>query len=167
MTVTGQKGTANRDVFAEWMTDHRGIIVKIVRSFTTDSADADDLSQEIAVAIWRSMSSFRGDSKPSTWIWRIALNRAISWQRSEKPSGLELDGARIVSTQGAEDGVKVERIYEAIRTLKPVDRSLMVLWLEGYRYAEIADITGMTESNVGARFSRARKRLNDHLKEVQ
>ncbi len=167
MTRFNRPRTADRTVFAEWMSEHRGIIVKIVRSFTATPADSDDLTQEITLALWKSVPSFRGGSKPSTWIWRIALNRAISWQRAERPPSLDVDDTVVVSNLQADDGVMVDRIYQSIRTLNPIDRSLIVLWLEGYRYAEIAEITGMTESNVGARFSRARARLSQQLKEVQ
>ncbi len=157
-----------RDVFAGWMTDHRGIIVKIVRSFTTDPTDADDLTQEITLALWRSMSSFEGRSKPSTWIWRIALNRAISWQRSTERPHADLDEvAEPSSSDRADDSVLVDRIYDAIRTLNPIDRALIMLSLEGHRYVEIADITGLTETNVGARLSRARTRLTEYLEEAK
>lgn len=157
-----------RDVFAGWMADHRGIIVKIVRSFTTDPTDAEDLTQEITLALWRSMSSFEGRSKPSTWIWRIALNRAISWQRATAHPHIDLDEvAEPSSSDRADDGVLVDRIYDAIRTLNPIDRALIMLSLEGHRYSEIADITGLTETNVGARLSRARTRLSEHLEGVK
>ena len=159
---------SDRDTFVGWMVEHRGVVVKIVRSFTVDPADDEDLTQEITVALWQSIPSFRGESKASTWIWRIALNRAISWQRSagDAHNGLD-DMEEQLATDRADDGLLVDRIYTAIRTLPPIDRSLVVLALEGYRYAEIADITGLTETNVGARLSRARTRLGKHLEETR
>jgi len=69
--------------FVEWLEDHRGIVVKVARSFAT-GRDVDDLVQEILVRLWKSASTFRGDSAPSTWIYRVALNRALTWQRDEK-----------------------------------------------------------------------------------
>lgn len=158
-----------RDIFAGWMTDHRGIVIKIVRSFAPDPTDADDLAQEIALALWRSVPSFRGDSKPSTWIWRIALNRAISWRRTAEDHCLAIHHAGVepLAVDRADDGLLVDRIYEAIRTLPAIDRSVVVLALEGLRYAEIAEITGLTETNVGARLSRARTRLSQHLEDAR
>ena len=154
------------DTFTTWMTDHRGIVVKIVPSFTRNAADADDLTQEIALALWRSIPSFRGESKASTWIWRIALNRAISWQRRSDDDHVDLDAVPTPQARDrAEQSVLVDRIYDAIRTLAPLDRSLIVLSLEGHRYAEIAEITGLTETNVGARLTRARRRLHDQLED--
>lgn len=157
----------DRDVFSSWMADHRGIIVKIVRSFTTDPADRDDLTQDISLALWRSIPSFEGRSKPSTWIWRIALNRAISWQRAERTHSALDEVPEPSASNRADDSVLVSRIYNAIRTLKPIDRSLIMLSLEGYPYTEIADITGLTETNVGARLSRARARLTELLEETR
>lgn len=158
----------NRQIFESWLTEHRGIIVKTVRGFTTKPSDADDLSQEIVLALWRSIDSFRGNAKPSTWIWRIALNRAISWQRAAKAPHIDLDDVPEPSAkERADDALLVDRIYAAIRTLAPLDRSLMMLSLEGYSYVEIAEMTGLTETNVGARLSRARTRLADRLEQHQ
>ncbi len=157
---------SERDIFAGWMTDHRGIIIKIIRSFTTDPTDADDLTQEITLALWRSVPSFQGRAKPSTWIWRIALNQAISWKRTIREH-TDIDEVTEPSASNrADDGLLVDRIYEAIRTLKPIDRSLIMLSLEGYRYGEIAEITGLTETNVGARLTRARMQLTVLLEET-
>lgn len=155
----------DRDVFVGWMTDHRGILVKIVRGFTAEPADADDLTQDISLALWRSIPSFRGDSKASTWIWRIALNQAISWQRARKEPHQALDEFGALAAERADDRLLVDRIYGAIWQLSPVDRALIMLLLEGYRHAEIAEITGLSESNVATRVSRARTRLSHHLEE--
>ncbi|MEM7095136.1 MAG: RNA polymerase sigma factor [Actinomycetota bacterium] len=158
-----------QQTFTDWMADHRGIVIKIVRSFTERASDADDLTQEIDLAVWRSIPSFRGDAKPSTWIWRIALNRAISWQRAERTGEAgtlrveHLGGggsAEPVARERADSSIGINRIFDAIRTLAPIDRSLIVLALEGHRYSEMAEITGLTESNVGARLSRARTHLD-------
>lgn len=158
----------NRQVFEGWIEEHRGIIVKIVRGFTTDPTDGADLTQDICLALWRSVPSFRGDAAPSTWIWRIALNQAITWQRKTPPPAAGLDEVIELQTpERVDEGVLVDHIYDAIRALAPVDRSLIMLSLDGYRYAEMSEITGLTESNVGARLSRARLRLTQQLEETQ
>lgn len=157
-----------RETFTVWMADHRGIVVKIVRGFTSDPTDADDLTQEITLALWRSIPSFRGESKASTWIWRIALNQAISWQRGAGPTHAAIDQvAESAAADRADDRILIDRIYEAIKTLGPLDRALVMLSLDGYRYAEMAEITGLTETNVGARLSRARTRLNEGLEDAR
>ncbi len=154
-------------VFDQWMADHQGIIVKIVRSFTHHPADSEDLTQDISLALWRSIPSFRGDAKPSTWIWRIALNQAISWRRAARDEHIDLDTVSPVTRDGAADAVMVDRIFEAIRTLAPIDRSIIMLSLEGFSYAEISTMTGLTQTNVGARLTRTRTRLTQQLEEAQ
>ncbi len=165
------QSASQHETFAQWMADHQGIIVKIVRGFTPTPAEADDLTQEIAIDVWRSVPRFRGDSKVSTWIWRIALNRAISWKRGAKADEINLDDIGNTttmsrSTDQADAAVDVNHIYQAIRTLNLLDRCLVMLSLEGYRYDEMADITGITETNVGARLSRARQKLTTELERV-
>ena len=158
----------NRKICEGWIDEHRGIIVKIVRGFTTDPTDGADLTQDICLALWRSVSSFRGDAAPSTWIWRIALNQAIAWQRKAAPPTLGLDEiVELHTLERVDEGLLIDHIYDAIRTLAPVDRSLIMLSLDGYRYAEMSEITGLTESNVGARLTRARLRLTQQLEEIQ
>ncbi len=154
----------HNDIFTGWMNDHRGIVVKIVRSFASSPADAEDLTQEVTLAIWRSVPSFRGGAKPSTWIWRVALNRAISWQRSAVDDAGQApidEVAELTAIDRADERVAVARLYRLLRSLAPIDRSLMVLSLEGHSYAEMADITALSETNVGARLSRARARLTE------
>lgn len=156
------------ETFAEWIADHYGIVVKIVRSFTTVPADAEDLTQEISLSLWRSIPKFHGQAKTSTWIWRVALNRALSWQRRVQDQPTSIDAiAEPEAASRADSGALVNRIYDAIHALAPIDRSLIVLALEGYRYAEIAEITGLTETNVGARLSRARSHLTNQLEDTQ
>ena len=159
---------SDQELFAVWMSEHRGIIIKIVRGFTSNPANAEDLTQEIALALWRSIPSFRGDSKASTWIWRIALNQAISSKRSSREAHAALDDVdEPTTTDQSNDVVSVEAIYSAIQTLAPVDRSLIMLSLEGASYAEISEITGLTVTNVGARLSRARSRLTQQMERTR
>ena len=166
MAALRTRTTEDEDTFVQWMSEHRGIVVKIVRGFTDNRADEEDLTQDIAIAVWRSVGSFKAVSKPSTWIWRIALNQAISWQRSTKKAAVPLDKVAEPEVQDRTvDVVLLDQIYQALRTLSPLDRSLIMLSLEGMTYADIAELTGLTETNVGARLSRARTRLSIYLEE--
>ena len=167
MTQLEPQPQSDRETFVGWMADHRGIVIKIVRGFTTDSADADDLTQDISLALWRSVTSFRGDCKVSTWIWRIALNQALTWQRTRKGPHLDIDDLAASAADRADDRLLVDRIYQAIWVLAPVDRSLIMLLLEGYRHGEIAEITGLSETNVATRLSRARTKLSQLLEDIR
>jgi RNA polymerase sigma-70 factor (ECF subfamily) len=144
------------------MTEHRGIVVKIARSFTSSHADTEDLLQEILIRLWSSIDRYRGDANPSTWIYRVALNRALTWQRNtnRRSTASSTDELQhFVATTNVEDDHALNQLYEQIRGLPKIDRSLMLLSLDGLSYSEMSAITGISESNVGARLTRARKKL--------
>ena len=154
--------------FIEWLEDHRGIVAKVARSFAI-GRDADDLVQEILLQLWKSTSTFRGDSSPSTWVYRVALNRALTWQRDEGKNSSRVSPLAEIADFAAPDAMpgaqRLEQVYASLRTFPRIDRSLLLLSLDGYSYAQMADLTGMSASNVGARLSRARKRLINELED--
>lgn len=148
---------------AAMISDHRGIVVRVARSFASSPEDQEDLVQDILLRTWAARESFRGESKPSTWLYRVALNQALTWQRGEtKRRKNRQQLIEVPAETAASDPDKSHRLgelYELIRTLPQIDRSLVVLSLDGFSYREIAEIVGVSESNVGARLSRARSRL--------
>jgi len=156
------KNSRREEIFTEWIGEHHGIVVKVARSFTTTPADTDDLIQEILIRLWASIERYQGDAKPSTWIYRVALNRGLTWKRdtARRPALTSTDDMRhMVAPSNADDQFHLNRLYEQIRQLSKIDRSLMLLSLDGLSYAEMSAITDLSESNVGARLSRARHRL--------
>src|SRR5215212_7003639 len=83
--MDGILGIANHELqFRQWLGEHTGLLIKVVRSFAEGPADQDDLFQEILLQVWLSLPNFRKDSKPTTWLYRVALNTALAWRRSEK-----------------------------------------------------------------------------------
>lgn len=155
-------------IMARWMTDHRGIIVKVARSFARDAHDQDDLVQEILVTLWASIPRFRGESKASTWIYGVALNRALTWDRGEArrrqhqepvPDERLLGTADPLGRASPEEALRLRQLYDGLRRQPEIDRSLLLLSLDGFSYDEMATVTGLSVSNVGARLSRARARL--------
>lgn len=150
--------------FETWMGTHLGMLTRIARAFTT-GADQHDLLQELMLAVWRAAPSFRGDAKESTFIYRVAHNAALSWRRRERSRIHRHAEYERLMTPDVPDNQEtlIAQMYEGIRRLEPLDRSLMLLSLEGLAYAEIGEIHGLTETNVGARLSRARKKLADLL----
>jgi RNA polymerase sigma-70 factor (ECF subfamily) len=141
------------------MAAHLGVLQRIARTFAV-GADQHDLLQELMLAVWRAVPAFRGDSAPSTFIFRVAHNCALTWRRGETRRRVRQSAyERLhVADEPAEDPL-LEQLYAAIRKLESVDRSLVLLSLEGQPYAEIAAIHGLSESNVGARLTRVRKKL--------
>lgn len=143
---------------------------KVARAFAT-GADQHDLYHEMLVALWQSVPAWRGDSKPSTFVYRVAHNYALSWTRTRRNyrRAVEQFGRESTSTadRGGDNGREelLDRLYAAIRELPELDRSLVLLSLDGLPYRDMADVLGISETNVGVRLNRARKQLTENLKE--
>jgi RNA polymerase sigma-70 factor (ECF subfamily) len=151
-------------IFNEWLAGHKGILFKVVHAYAFEHADRQDLFQEVAVQVWRSVDAFRGESSVPTWMYRVALNTAIAWTRKEgrHRRGKELfegmEGLLTTEASGRPDP-RVEWLYRQIAQLKDVDRSVALLLLDGFSYKEIAAIVGITESNVGVKINRIKSAL--------
>lgn len=161
------------DLFREWLREHQGVVVKIARVRTETMADREDLFQEILLQLWLSIPKFRGDSKASTWIYRVALNTSLAWNRSRRryrdrigqlsePNDVAAKSRRTDCDDGT---AQVDRLYAAIRTLSQGDSSIVLLHLDGLSYREMADVLGISVSNVGVRLNRAKTRLVQSLEE--
>ena len=151
--------------FREWHRAHQGIILRIARANASNLADQEDLIQDISFQIWNSIPGFRGNCKASTWVYRVALNTAISWARKEKRQQEKeknlAENLHFLTESHEPRNPKLEWIYDQIRRFDPIDRSLMLLHLDGQSYQEIADILGISEKNVGVKLSRLRKTLTE------
>lgn len=149
--------------FAEICRDHAGLIARSTYAFATDTSDRADLGQEILLALWQSLPHFNAQSRLSTYVYRIALNCALNWQRSQRRYQRRLDDyTHLVPDLTACSGVDQDRLrwlYDRIRELSPVDRSLIMLSLDRLSYADIAEITGLSEPNVGVRLHRIKQHL--------
>ncbi|MEJ1237121.1 RNA polymerase sigma factor [Chryseolinea sp. T2] len=148
-------------IFQGWLEHHRGLIFKIVRAYTQTIMDREDLFQEIAVQLWKSISSFRGESKETTWIYRVAINTSIRWLRAEKRrTKVDMRDVQLVlhETESAADQ-QLAWLYDEIAKLDDVDRSLALMLLEDFSYKEMSVVLGISESNVGVRIHRIKKQL--------
>ena len=152
-----------KQIFDRWLSQHKGILFKITRAYAFSAQDQDDLFQEISLQLWQSIPNFRGESKASTWIYRVALYTATVWVRQEKkrPPTRSLAGMEhtLQAQTQPQDG-RLRWLYEQIAQLEPIDRSVCLLWLEGFSYREVATILGISESNVGVRLHRIKKHLS-------
>lgn len=158
-----------QQIFDEWLNQHKGILFKIVRAYAFTELDQEDLFQEIALQVWRSIPNFRGESKVSTWIYRIALFRAATWVRAEKrrpPTQSLSDVAHVLRAQTQDRDERVEWLYAQIAQMETVDRGVCLLLLDGFSYREIADLIGISTGNVGVRIHRIKKRLVQRSREV-
>lgn len=158
--------------FAQWMREHSAIALRTARGFEFDPADQADLLQEIVVAWWRSVPKFPVSGNARPWLYRVSLNIALTWQRHECRRHRVIDRTApftqlIESTAqpvDAVDGDTINALYGAIRELRPADRALILLHLDGLSYAEIANTLGTTANAVGSRLTRTRDALAKSLK---
>ena len=157
--------------FSEWLEQCGGIPIKIARSFLANPEDQRDLLQEMYLQLWRSIESFAGQSKPSTWIYRVCLNVAMTWQRSEKRRHRFLRSPDLpdlfAQPERFANAPLLDALYAAIRELRPADRALILLYLEDRSYREIGEIIGISESNTGVRLQRIKRELGERLNQNQ
>ena len=160
-------------IFDDWLREHAAILHHVANGFAT-GADRHDLMQELMLALWRAVPAFRAASLPSTFIFRVTHNAALTWKRAERSYRRRLDSFQeqqalapvaIDSTGDESPTDSLELLYSAIRRLEPLDRSLVLLQLDGVSYAQIAEIHGLSESNVGVRLNRIKHKLTAILQE--
>ena len=155
------------EIFGQWLEEHKGILFKIIRVYTNVPEDEEDLFQEISLQLWRSIPSFKGESKVSTWVYRVALNHALKWTKKEKRRTDKLQAAHEqlhVLQQQEQVDPELDWLYCQIAKLDKVDRSLCLLLFDGYQYQEIAELIGISENYVGVKLNRIKKYLTEQAK---
>lgn len=146
--------------FSQLIREHKSTIYTVCYMFSTDKEEVDDLFQEILVNLWRGLASFRGDSKISSWIYRVSLNTCISIDRKKKRTPtMPLDVDIDLYEDNDADSKQIQMLYRRIHRLKPFDRAIVLLWLESMPYDEIGAIVGISAKNVSVRLSRIREEL--------
>jgi len=158
-------------IFDEWLSEHQGVLFKVVHAYAFASHDRDDLFQEIITQMWNSIPRFRGDAAVTTWLYRVALNSALAWSRRERKhrvrtESLEMNESALRETSLTRDP-RLAWLYEQIAQLDHVDRSLTLLLLDGFSYREIAETLGISENYVGVKINRIRSHLKNLTKEEQ
>jgi len=150
--------------FLQIITDNQGIIHKVCSIYCDSEEDRRDLFQEILVQLWKSFSSFRNESKFSTWMYRVALNTAITSFKKDKrqpdKSGIPYENLQLaveVYDTSTEDQIKM--LNNAVLQLTGIEKSIILLFLEDKKYEEIAEITGITQNYVRVKMNRIKKKL--------
>lgn len=161
-------------LFKQWFGEHKGLVFKVVKAYAASPQDQDDLFQEILLQLWSSIPGFQGKAKEATWIYRVALNTALVWKRTEKRKRKRsrtefLDIQEISQAKGDCDELSqnqhvLDQVYNSIRQLPKSESSIVLLYLDGLSYDEMADVLGISKSNVGVRLNRAKKKLAQLLK---
>ncbi|QDT57125.1 RNA polymerase sigma factor YlaC [Caulifigura coniformis] len=161
-------------LFTEWLNEHRSAVMKVARAYTLSTEDCQDLAQEILLHAWRSLPTFEGKSQAATWFYRVALHTAMNWRRKDQPRRIRqqpfvevhaVTVGQFESSEQAEQRETVEQLYHAIQQLPKADAALVLLYLDDLSYREMADVLGISETNVGVKLNRARKALSALMKE--
>lgn len=158
--------TNERD-FASLIKQHSRIINKVSYFYANDKLPFDDLRQEIYVNIWLGLKQFRGDSKMSTWIYRVAVNSALMALRSSKPriETVSVDFGLLDISSEADDVQRenLQALQSLINRLEDIEKAIMLLWLDEHSYDEIADIIGLKRNTVAVKIHRIKDKLSKQM----
>ena len=150
--------------FLQLLTSNQGIIGKVCSIYYNQREDYEDLFQEITYQAWKGFTSFRGDAKFSTWLYRIALNTAISSFRKRKPT---IEFVAVLPDNNFhhpnEKNKQQQQLLWGIQQLNEGERAIIALYLEEMSYQEIAEIIGISENNVGVKINRIKNKLHQIL----
>lgn len=159
---------STQEIFTSLLAQHGGIIRKVAFSYANSFADREDLAQEITLQLWRAYPRYTPDRPFSTWMYRIALNVAISFlRRHTHPARqtLPLEEQEIAAPAPAdhEADERVALLQRVIAALAPLDRGLMLLYLEDHSYREIAAVLGLSETNIATKLQRLKQRVREEI----
>lgn len=150
----------NEQEFANIVRENKSTIYTVCYMFSNDEDEVNDMFQDTLVNMWKGFSSFRKESKTSTWIYRVALNTCISADRKKKRRKEERLSMNINLYEDADDGSRqVQQLHKLIGKLGLVDRALVLMWLENMSYDEIGKILGTSAKNVSVKLVRIKEKL--------
>lgn len=144
--------------FLEMIRQNEGIIFKVTSFYTNKEHPISDLYQEVVLNLWKAYPSFRGESKYSTWIYRIALNTCVSFFRRSKKSVEYVDISMDIP-EVTDNSEQIQELYRLINRLGKIERALVLLYLDDKPYKEIAEIMGLTVTNVATKLNRIKEKL--------
>ena len=157
----------NKEVFLTAITENQGLIFKLASIYTDNVEDRNDLTQEIFYQLWKSFGSFNQKSTTSTWMYRVAMNVAIyhlkTSKRKIKAVPLDEHPADISEADNTEMEEKWKLLRQHINKLNLLDKGIVILYLENKSHQEIAQIIGISVSNVGTKLSRIKEKLKEQV----
>ncbi len=149
-----------KDEFVELVTRYKDVIFKVCYIYA-EKDDIEDYYQEVLIQIWRSLPKFRGESKVTTWIYRISLNTCISHVRKNTKGNI--NKVPLIDVNLWENDIEkkqqVDEMYSLINKLNKLEKAVILLWLEDRDYEEIASIVGITKANVAVKINRIKEKL--------
>lgn len=155
----------NKNNFVQIVEFHQGIIKSLCKAYYPSHEDQKDVFQDVVLQLWKSFDTFRGESQISTWIYKVSLNTILARGRREERKILteSMDDADLPFSNAMADG-DVEFLNQLIQVLKDQDKAIVILYLEGYKNKEIAQILDVTATNVSTRLNRVRTELKARFK---
>jgi len=155
-----------KDQFLDIFEKNIGIVIKIARAYSKTLHDKEDLINDITLELWKSFGRFKGDSKISTWIYRIALNTSMNYKRKKERDRLFfLDDLKQIENLSwlieQADSSHSEILYQCIDELNQLNKAIILLYLDGNSHDEISDITGISKTNVGTRIGRIKEQIKN------
>jgi len=168
MRTNNIKKRMNQDLqFAEYINSHRNLILKVVSVYCYSREERKDLVQEIVLQLWKSFPKYDNSFKFSTWAYRISLNTCISYVRQTTVRDKAIkEYKRFVEVEiveNSQESENLKRLYNVFDLLKPIERAIITLHLEGCSNKEIADVIGISLTNVSTRILRIKNKLKNHL----
>lgn len=161
MQLTMQLDRAHTETFIASISDNERLIHKVCSMYATDAEEKKDLFQEIVLQAWTAYGRFKGDAAFSTWLYRIALNTAINYQRKAKKDTVYNDAVipELPDNVSQEEEEQYKTMYRLIGNLPRMERALIMLYMDDYSYHQIAEIMGISTTNVGTRIGRIKEKL--------
>ena len=159
------------DRFQKLLDEHKKILYKVCNSYCSNPDDRDDLSQEIVLHLWRSFDTFDESYRFSTWMYRVALNVAISFYRAESTRTRHVisDDAKLLEAideiESPPDEIRI--LYQLIDGLDPLNKALALLYLDGHSHQDIADLLGITKTNVATKVGRLKHAMKQQLSHIE
>jgi RNA polymerase sigma-70 factor, ECF subfamily len=156
----------DQEEFIQLVTKHSGIIHKILYLYVDDPDDKNDLKQEILVQAWSAIGRFKSQSTFSTWLYRVALNTVLTFQKKAERMPISR-GESVLNEMESKinsEHPQSERLFRAIKTLNDIDKTIITLHLEDYNHEEIAEITGLSKNNITVKLHRIKKHISTLLK---
>jgi RNA polymerase sigma factor (sigma-70 family) len=158
-----------KEDFLKLIEANQGIIFKVCNMYCSNQEDKEDLFQDILMNLWRSFPNYKQEAKISTWMYRIALNIAITRLRKEtRRQPLEALGDEALQISSADANYLDEQsalMYQAIKQLSEIERAITMLYLENCSYKEMAEVTGLSESNIGFKLNQIKAKLKMLVKD--
>ncbi|MBN9298358.1 MAG: RNA polymerase sigma factor [Filimonas sp.] len=153
--------------FISLIGEHQRIIYKVCNLYMDNAADRDDLFQEITLQAWKAYPKFKGEARFSTWLYRVALNTAITYFKKEQKQAIVFSSEVLPDAADYHDPIEeqVQAMYKAIGELSKIDKALVTLYLDDYSYQEIGDMLGITANNVAVKMNRVKLKLKENSKQ--